>query len=186
MIPLRFPLRAPQVGVVATAMLALLLPATASAHTGDLEVGFGVGVVEFDDNVADDAGIRGDLRIGYHFSDLFQLEGQVAFANTDLDEDEILLSTAMMNGILNFHLSETVVPYLLVGIGHANLEVDFGSFIVDDDSLAYQGAVGARFFPGRGDFGLRLEAFALHEETFDDGSTHLGASLGLTWRIGGP
>lgn len=180
MIRLRSMLLAAATAAVAVA----LVPASAQAHSGDFELGFGLGATELDENVADDRAFRGDFRLGYHLNDVFQLEGQLGAQETDLEGDDILLTTFTVNALANFHVSEVAVPYLLAGIGHANLEIDFGDIAVDDDSLAYQAGVGLRLFPGRGTVGARFEALVLREETFDEWSTHYAATVGVTWRIG--
>ena len=49
--------------------------------------------------------------------------GKFARAQGDIDT---ALSTVFVNGIFNFHPSDNIVSYFLVGIGDATLEFDFG------------------------------------------------------------
>jgi opacity protein-like surface antigen len=169
--------------VAVLSLLAAAAPSAADIGAGNGEIGFDVGFTEFDSNTSDDTGTRGAVRGGYHFTDLFQLEGQVAVMNAD-DGVDVQLTTVMVDAVFNFHPSPNVVPYVLVGAGTANLDLEIFGISIDDDSTAYQAALGTRFFPGSGPLAIRLEASALWEDTFDVDSTHYSAVVGLTWRLG--
>jgi opacity protein-like surface antigen len=165
--------------------LLLAVPtATAGIGEGNWEVGFGLGVTEFDSEVTDDSGTYLDVRGGYFLTDRFQLEGQVSDASTDEDFVDISITSLFANAVFNFRPGKEVVPYLLVGAGSTMLEVEgFGS--VDDESTGFQAAVGSRFFVGaRKKMAVRLELNAISEDTFNERSTHFNLAAGLTWRIG--
>ena len=59
-------------------LLVLAAPAHAGIGDGNGEIGFDFGFTEFDSNTADDTGGRFVVRGGYHFSNLFELEGHLA------------------------------------------------------------------------------------------------------------
>lgn len=170
--------------VTILSLFAAAAPSAADIGAGNGEIGFDAGFTEFDSNTVDDTGTRLALRGGYHFTDLFQLEGQVAAQAAEDDIVDVTLTTVMVNAVFNFHPSPNVVPYFLVGAGTANLDVEVFGFSIDDDSTAYQAAIGSRFFVGSGALAIRLEASVLSEDTFNVDSTHYSAVVGLTWRLG--
>jgi opacity protein-like surface antigen len=164
----------------------LALPVNADVGAGNWEAGLGLGFASFDSEVSDDDGIRFDARIGYHFTDQFQVELQLDGRAAETFGIDVFLGTLMANAVFNFHPKPEVVPYVLLGIGRANLEYDFGGFKIDDDGSAYQAAVGCRWFVGaRKKMAVRAELNYLSEKTFDESSKHWAASAGLTWRLGG-
>jgi len=173
-------------GLATTACgLLLALPtATAGIGAGNWEVGFGLGPTEFDSEVTDDSGFYLDVRGGYFFSDLFQLEGQVSDAGTDEEFVDISITSLFANAVFNFRPGKEIRPYVLVGVGSTTLEVEaFGT--VDDEAASYQAAVGSRFFVGaRKKMAVRVELNAITEDTFNERSTHFNLTAGLTWRIG--
>jgi opacity protein-like surface antigen len=163
--------------------LALAAPAAADVREGNGEIGFDFGFTDFDSEVADDDADRFVIRGGYHFSDLFQLEGHLAVSNADEVFLETTLSTLMVNAVFNFHPKDTIVPYVFVGAGRANLEFDF--FSEDDDALAAQVGGGSRFFFGKNKrVAVRVELSHLTEDTFDETSEHTSFVVGFTWRLG--
>lgn len=170
-------------------MFVLAAPVMASIDEGDGEVGFDFGTTEFDDDTGLDSGERLGLRGGYMFNRMFELEGQ--FASTD-DQNDFLgidvdtnVRLLMVNGVFNFHPTDAVVPYVMAGIGRAEVEVETLGITVDDDSVAYQVGGGSRFFFGstkRAAF--RFDVSLLQEDTFNDSSTHTSVTGGFTFRLG--
>jgi opacity protein-like surface antigen len=163
------------------------MPAGAGIAKGNSEVGFAFGFTQFDDNVTDDTGGRFDIRGGYLFSDLFQLEGQISASVAPEVEGtpiDLTISTFFVNAVFNFHPGPQIVPYALVGLGSANLELSNGGSF-DDDSSAWQIAGGSRFFFGKSKRpSVRVEISYLSEDTFDEGSNHISATIGFSWRLG--
>jgi opacity protein-like surface antigen len=165
--------------------LLLAVPTTpAGIGAGNWEVGFGLGLTEFDSELTDESGEYLDVRGGYFLTDRFQLEGQVSDGSTDEDFVDIALTSLFANAVFNFRPGKEVVPYVLVGAGSTTLEIEaFGT--VDDEASAFQAAVGSRFFVGsRKKMAIRVELNAISEDTFDERSTHFNLAAGLTWRIG--
>lgn len=170
-------------------LLAFSAPAMAGIGRGNGEIGFDFGYAKFDKNVTDKNGGAFSFRGGYHFTKLFELEGQLgglATHDDQLDED-ISLSTIFVNGVFNFHSqSGNIVPYVLAGAGQARLEFKIGGFSTDDNGAAYHAAGGCRFFFGQNKkVAFRIEADFIRAKPFDTTSNHRRYVFGgFTWRIG--
>jgi hypothetical protein len=174
--------------------LLLLVPAASSfagIGKGNSEIGFDFGYTKFDPDVADVGGFRSAIRGGYHFSSLFELEGQVSVAinwhvNQALHRIFIdhQLNTLMANGVFNFHPGKgNVVPYVLGGFGNARLS--FYSDEFRDSGAAWQVAGGCRFFFGDEDqVAFRLEYARLSSRLFDTSGIYQSLTAGFTWRLG--
>jgi opacity protein-like surface antigen len=168
-------------------LLALLLaaPAGAGIGRGNGEIGFDMGATWFDSNTADDTGFRFVIRGGYHFTNLFQLEGQSAASAVDQDRVDVMLSTLMVNTLFNFHPSPHVVPYFYAGIGMATVDVDTPLGDDDDSGFAYQLGGGSRFFFGKSKrAAVRVDLSALGEDTWEESSIHWNLTVGFAWRLG--
>ena len=175
---------------VALALGTPVFAATAPGGGGEIGFGFGQADVSSDSTGVDSAlylGVRG----GYNFNPQFQVEGQFAsssengdLAGTSVDTTMRLL---MVNGVMNFHPSKKeYVPYVMAGIGRADVEVDASGTTVSDDSVAYQVGGGTRIFFGKTHrMAFRADLSLLHETTFDDSSTQTTVTAGLTWKLGG-
>jgi opacity protein-like surface antigen len=162
-------------------------PIDAGIGKGNGEIGFDFGFAQVDDEITDDSGGRFSFRGGYFFSDLFQLEGQstaIIVSEVEGTNVDITLSMFFVNAVFNFRPNEQLVPYALAGFGSANLEFSNGASI-DDDSGAWQVAVGSRFFFGKSRRpSVRVELSYLSEDTFDESSSHVTAVVGFSWRLG--
>ncbi len=179
----------------ACAVILACLPAFADVREGNGEIGFGFGITEFDSSSSSDSGVCGSIRGGYHFTNLFELEGQVLnttstdFTWVGLGGQDLTMTAVLVNAVFNFHpKKETVVPYVLAGVGRVAADVDlnlgFGA-TYDDNASAYQAATGVRFFFGKNKrAAFRIEASWLNEDSFDESSTHTSFAGGFTWRIG--
>ena len=174
------------------AVLALMVssPALASLGKGNSEVGVDLGMTQFDDNTFDNTGLTMGVRGGYHFTDLFELEGQIASTSADdqvggIDVD-LNARSLFVNGVFNFHPTQNIIPYVLVGLGSTDVEVDIsGLGKVDDSATATQAGFGSRFFFGQNKkVGVRVEVSFLNEDTFDESSTHTNILGSLTWKLG--
>lgn len=181
------------ISVLSFAFAAALLAAPASAQTaqmqaGDWEVGFGLGGTKLDSDLSDDSGTRGEIRGGYFFTNLFELEAQVQRSDAYFDST---IDTAMLNTVLNFNTGGRAVPYVLFGAGGAKLDDFDWDFLPSEDAdadggegLAYQAALGTRlFFRENGTVGARFEVSSFWEDTLDDTHRHTSYTAGLTWRI---
>jgi opacity protein-like surface antigen len=164
--------------IVFTVGLLVVLPAQADVRKGNGEVGFDFGFTDFDADFAGGGGggVRGDVRFGYLISDLFEIEGMLGYSGAD-DGD---LGTAFVNGVFNFRTGPRVMPYFLVGAGGARLEVDS----LSDNGIAGQIAGGVRGFGGEGRIGLRMELGAMVLDVFDETTTQVNFTVGLTFGLG--
>ncbi len=161
-------------------------PALAVMNEGEGEIGFGVGSTDVD---GFDRGDHFALRGGYAFSDHIELEGQYSSTSADADIQGInfdaSMNLLMVNGLYNFHPREKITPFLLVGLGMADVDIDFGGLSIDDSGLAYQVGGGTRIFFGEQQrAALRFDVSLVSEDTFDDRGTHTNVTGGFTWRFG--
>jgi opacity protein-like surface antigen len=168
--------------------LVVALPASAQVDQGKGEIGAGVGYTSFDSNKSisntNESGTALGIRGGYNFTKLFELEGQFADTSASDSGVDLTMNTYMVNAVFNFHPKDSIEPYVLGGLGHANLSVDSPSGSVSDGSNAFQVAVGSRFFFGaKKNAGLRIELASLNEKTFDESSTHNDLNVGFIWRF---
>ena len=171
----------------------LVSPVAAGIGQGNGEIGFGFGFMDFDSNINAETGGRFEIRGGYHFTNLFQLEGQVLSANvTDFEApgysfQNTSMAAFLVNGVFNFGNSKVTVPYVLGGVGRVGvLDVATDSGVgFDEDGPAFQVAGGVRLFFGKSKrAAVRLELSVLHENTFDESSNHTSLTVGFTWRLG--
>jgi opacity protein-like surface antigen len=177
----------PSISILTFAAALLTAPGHAQAQAGTWEVGFGLGATELDSELSDDSGTRGEIRGGYFFTDLFELEAQVQRSDAYFDST---IDTATLNAVFNFNTAGRAVPYVLVGAGAAKLDdFDWGFLGEDDDAdggegLAYQAALGTRlFFRPDGTVAARFEVSSLWEDTLDETHRHTSYTAGLVWRI---
>jgi opacity protein-like surface antigen len=169
------------------------LPTEAGIGRGNGEIGFEFGFTDFDSNTNSGTGGSFSIRGGYHFTRLFELEGQLVAANvTDFNKPGYLIQNTTMgafliNGVFNFHPGDNVVPYVLAGLGRVavlDLTPVFGGGF-DEDSPAFHVAAGSRFFFGKSKrAAVRVEVSLLREDNFDETSTHGSFTAGFTWRLG--
>ena len=181
---------------LALALLALALsaapPVAAGMGKGNGEIGFDFGVTDLDTDYHHDDAAGVTIRGGHFLTDAVEIEGQLgAYASTDLVWSDVTLRTLMVDAVFNFRPNTSVMPYVLVGAGVANVEYDDWFDLlpgpsVDDDSAAFQAGGGSRFFFGKAKkVAVRLDLTFLKEETFDRSSTHARFTVGFTWRLGG-
>lgn len=156
----------------------------APAMADGFEIGFDIGYIDFDGDIARDSELRYDVRAGYFFNRSFQIELQLIRASGDLDTE---LTTVMINSVSSLRPQKTLDPYVLVGIGYAQLDLDTldGTESFSDEDLAYQVGLGLRWDVGEvTGLGVRFEVSLLSEETFGGASNHVNALVGLTWQFG--
>jgi hypothetical protein len=162
------------------------------SNDGKGEIGFGVGQTDVSSDTAgiDSAQVLG-VRGGYHLNNQWQVEGQFSSASdsgsisgTDVDTTMRLY---MVNGVMNFHPhKKEIVPYVMAGIGRADVSVDAGGTTASDDSVALQIGGGTRIFFGKSKtMAFRADLSLLRDTTFDDSSTLTTVTAGITWKLGG-
>lgn len=180
---------------VLLSLLACTAPALAGVGKRNGEIGFDFGWAGFDSDLTDDSGGRFTIRGGFHFSDWFQLEAEdigMGADNIGGTSTDLIVGAFFINGVFNFHPGEgnTVVPYVLAGVGLATTRFDFGGGGREDDTGgASQFAAGSRFFFGKTKrAAVRIEVSMLRHETsnlFIEGTfTDEAATVGFTWRLG--
>lgn len=164
----------------------LAVPAGAQMTDRQWELGFAIGTADITGDDEDfNLDLRGDFRVGYLFSDHFQLELQLFQADATL---EAQLRAAMLNGVFNLRPGSSIVPYILFGAGASNVD-DISFFVAsrpDESAAAYQVAVGSRFFFGdEKNMALRLELSSLWVDldTFQN-DQHTSLTAGLSWMLG--
>jgi outer membrane protein with beta-barrel domain len=159
----------------------------AGVGKGNGEIGFDIGGTRFDPNTSNKDGGRFVFRGGYHFTDLFQIEGEIGASAVSDNGVDITLATTFVNAVFNFQTRrKTIVPYVLAGAGRARLEFDFGGGLKPDDtSAASHLAAGCRFFFGKKDrSAVRVEVSEIYEKTFDTSAHHGNLVGGFTWTLG--
>ena len=175
--------------LIAMFVLMLSTPAMASIGAGNTEVGVDFGMTQLDSNTLDETGLTVGFRGGYHFTDLFELEGQFSSTSADAEvagiDVDLDATTLFVNGVFNFHPSEEIVPYVMVGIGTTDVDIKAAGVEVDDSATATQIGFGSRFFIGQAKkVAVRIEVSFINEDTFDDDSTHTNILGSLTWKLG--
>jgi opacity protein-like surface antigen len=164
-------------------------PALAEIGQGNGEIGFDYGSTDYDSDTGLDSSDSLSLRGGYFMTRLFQIEGQYISANskTDVLGTEIEASTdiMMVNGVFNFHPKKEITPYVLVGVGRADVALDMTGASTDDSSMAYQIAAGSRFFFGKSKrAAFRVDLSRVSQDTFDETTTNTTFAGGFSWRLG--
>ncbi len=183
----------------------LAAPASAGVFEGNGEIGFDVGWMDLDDRGHHGDENRVTFRGGYHFNDLFQLEGQLIGGGTGGPEGTEVLGGIFANAVFNWHPAEAVVPYALVGVGAVEMESfaffhchghpchlgdhgRHGGHGYHDDheaSGAVQVGIGSRFFFGLSRTAARVEASLMaFEDDFGRDQELFSLTVGLTWRLG--
>ena len=157
---------------------------TGLGRGGRWEAGLDLGSAGLSSSPAD-LETRVSLRLGYHVSRRFGVEGQLIGAAAVLDAT---LRAWMINGVFELRPDQAIAPYLLAGVGYAELEdvALFNGPTIGRDGAAVQAGVGSRFFFGDARrIGLRAELTSLWENTdvFSRGR-YTSLSLGIAWRFG--
>jgi len=105
-----------------------------------------------------DTGYAIGAALGFNFG-AGRLEGELGYKAADTDEvsvsglgsasldGDLSVLSFMANGYLDFNVNPTVKPYLMAGIGMANVTFDSNDLDVDDDDtvFAYQAGAGVGF-----------------------------------------
>jgi len=163
-----------------------------SGSTGTGEIGFGVGQTDVSSDTAgiDSAQVIG-VRGGYNLNNQWQIEGQFSSASDSGDIAGTSVDTTMrllmVNGVMNFHpKKKELVPYVMAGIGRADVSVDASGTSASDNSVAYQIGGGTRVFFGKSKtMAFRADLSLLRDTSFDDSSTLTTITAGVTWKLGG-
>ncbi len=173
----------------ALVLLCVGAPAFAAMNEGEKEIGVGFGQTSVDDDLGIDSATHYAVRGGYAINDRIQIEGQFSSASDDgmvgATPVDTKMNLIMVNGMWNFHPRDHITPFVLVGLGRSDVEVELGGTTVDDNGLAYQFGGGSRFFFGKQKkAAFRFDVSLVSEDSFDDSSTHMNATAGFTWRFG--
>jgi opacity protein-like surface antigen len=154
----------------------------ASAAQGSFELALGGGLKTLDDKLGGDAGWGLDFRVGYFVTDRFAIELQSAYASTILEGS---FAAHTLNAVYHFEIEGDFVPYVLVGAGTADVQVDaLFTAPTEEDDTAFRAAVGGRFEIGQqGRAFTRAEISLLNEGTFDRDSSHFAFSVLWGWNF---
>lgn len=175
--------------VAFVALLAFSVPAMAGVGKGNGEVGFDYGSTDYDSDTGLDSSDSLSVRGGYHMTNLFQIEGQYQTADSTTEDLGVSVDAStdvlMVNGVFNFHPNKDITPYVLAGVGRADVSVDAQGFSDSDSSMAYQIGAGSRFFFGKTKrTAFRLDLSRISQDTFDESTTNTTFAGGFTWRLG--
>jgi opacity protein-like surface antigen len=175
--------------VAFAALFAFSAPALAEIGQGNGEIGFNYGNTDYDSDTGLDSSDSLSLRGGYFMTRLFQVEGQYmsADATNDALGTELDASTdiMMVNGVFNFHPKKEITPYVLVGLGRADVTVQIPGASTDDSGMAYQVAAGSRFFFGKSKrTAFRVDLSMVNQDTFEESTTNTTFAGGFSWRLG--
>jgi len=108
-------------------------------HDSDVTVpGFGSGEISYD------LGAGLNVVAGYDAGD-FRGEAEFGYKTADVEDDttEATVTSYMLNGYYDFKGNAAVTPFVGLGIGLINGELEDGGDEVDDTVLGYQFSVGA-------------------------------------------
>ncbi len=173
--------------------LVLGVPAFAATPAGNGgEIGFGFGQTDVSSgstgiDTAQFVGVRG----GYNINKDWQVEGQFASSS---ENGSILGTTVdtkmrlyMVNGVMSFHpRKKEFVPYVMAGVGRADVSVDSAGTTASDNAVAYQIGGGTRIYFGQSKrMAFRTDLTLLRQATFNDSSTLTTLTGGITWNLGG-
>ena len=165
------------------ALLALLAATPAAAQKGGFDIGVGLGLVTLDDKLGNDTGSDLALRVGYFVTDRFELELRSSEAYSIVGGG---FSAHTLSTVYHFAQMDGVVPFVLLGAGMADAEVD-GIFRepIGDEGTALRAAFGTRFrFGEEKRASVRVELSFLNEDSFDEGATHAALTATTSWRLG--
>ncbi|HKQ96502.1 MAG TPA: porin family protein [Candidatus Polarisedimenticolia bacterium] len=171
-------------------LFVFVVPASAGIGAGQGEVGVDYGNTSYDSDTGLESSDSLSLRGGYFFTNLFQIEGQYISSDSNSEElgSAVQASTdiMMVNGVFNFMPGKEVKPYVLVGLGQANVDVDVqGVGSQDDSGTAYQIGAGSRFFFGKSKrTAFRFDVSMINADTFDEKQTNTMVAGGFTFRLG--
>ena len=177
-------------GVAVIACVVGFVPAHAEIAKGNSVVGVNYGSTSYDSKTDLDSSSSIALRGGYFMTNLFQIEGQFANADTNSktnSDDKVSTDLMMVNGVFNFMNKKSITPYALVGVGQAKVDVNpaLGSS-QSDSATAYQIGAGTRFFIGKEKrAAIRIDVARVTEDTFSEKSTNTTVAGGFSWRLGG-
>ena len=166
-------------------MLLTAAPALAAIQEGNGEIGAGVGSTQMDSDTNLDSGIGLAVRGGYFFNPAWELEGQLASATAEFSgtSDDATFRNYMVNGVYNFQTPKEIVPYVLAGVGMADVENNASG--ASDNATAFQVGGGSRFFFGKEKRAAFRVDISMIQQQFDTTITNTNISAGFTWRLGG-
>lgn len=158
-----------------------------------------------------DADFNSGIRVGYNITHHWMAEavwdGAVAQMEAPYEDISIDFTTIQLNAVYNFrkHLGAGVDPYVLLGIGLNDIEVEGTRFdqgapfhppvpwlpypnntgTVDTNEDEYQFALGLRVW-GTETFGFRFELKQKRYDMWETSTTSEEFTFGLVWAVGRP
>jgi hypothetical protein len=170
--------------VAAVAFLLCVSLADAANRDGSWEIGGFIPYV----NDAPGFGVRGAYNITKNHEIEFTLMAIGTDASADdpsiggKQEGDVDFTVWQIGYLYNWHPSDTVVPFVMGGIGSVNSELDEAD-VDEDDSLFYVGG-GVRYFFNE-TFGLRFEGAVESVDADPDTLTNMYVGVGATFVLGG-
>ena len=164
--------------------------AQAGVEKGDVEVGLDLGWTGFHSDLVKPNGTRLSLYGGFHVTRRLALVADITCLGgsekAPADSLNFTLCTGSLGGSIDLRVHSSLVPYLRVGVGQAQLDRDAreGEFDIDDRSAALEVGGGARlYFGGRRRVAVRADALWTRAGVFERWSTHTSVSLGVAYRV---
>lgn len=127
--------------------------------------------------------------LGYHITDNLEAEFDFGYNTTTgyvggnaIDGNVI---TILFSTVYNFHASDSLIPFVKVGVGYARIKADAFDTTLDDGALIGVGG-GLRWFPLDNGFHVRGET--LMGPVFGDETTfniRVGLGIGYLFNFGG-
>jgi outer membrane protein OmpA-like peptidoglycan-associated protein len=162
---------------------------------GSLDVD-GVDEFDFDDDWMASGGI------GYAYSNGFRLEGELAYRNNAIEDSDVDVSatSAMANLYYDFNRGGRFEPYIGIGVGYGQVDVDLAA-LDDDSGFAYQALAGVAIgLTERLDLDVGYRYFAIPDLDFGNANignitslpaweadyTHQAVTVGLRWQFAAP
>lgn len=113
--------------------------------------------ITIDNVISYDSGFAVGGAVGYK-TDMGRIEAELGYKSADIDKASVLgyslaasngekisVVSLMANGYIDFDASPAVKPYLMGGIGMANITVEDNTDDLDDTVFAYQAGLGLGF-----------------------------------------
>ena len=157
---------------------------------GDFEVGMDIGWTGFGSDLVKPNGSRMSFFGGYFITHGIALQADITCLGGNerapADNTAFTMCTGSICGALDFRLRASLVPYVRLGVGQAQLDrgAEAGVFDIEERSAALQAGAGSRFYLGKlKRVAVRVDALWTRTVIFDRWSTHASLALGVVYRF---
>lgn len=157
---------------------------THAEHSG-FSVTPGIGLINFDSKRLDadlDDAVLGSLGIGYKFNSPWQWELVYAVGETENEttSTDIDYQSLHLDALYHFNEDSSINPYLAIGVGHVEFDVDGASSNIEESDINFGGGIKWTF----NDL-LALRTDVRGFDSFDDEDLDVVYTLGLQFLFGG-